>query len=72
MVQIDEEYNDPSLQAYTEAYQQQTFGQQVFRNGTLVPLSVALIQETTVFREFGPLAGGRRHQVPRGQGTEHE
>jgi hypothetical protein len=57
VIQIDEEYNDPSLQAYTEAYQQATFGQQVFRNGTLVPLSIALIQETTVFREFGPLAG---------------
>jgi WD40 repeat protein len=57
VVQIDESYNDPSLQAYTEAYQQQTFGQQVFRNGTLVPFSVALVQETTVFREFGPLAG---------------
>jgi len=57
IVQIDESYNDPSLQAYTENYQQQAFGQQVFRNGTLVPLSIALIQETTVFREFGPLAG---------------
>src|SRR6185436_5039634 len=34
-----------------------TFGQSVFRNGTLVPLGVAFVQETTVFREFGPLAG---------------
>ena len=39
------------------SYQQQQFGQQVFRNGTLVPLGVAFVQETTVFREFGPLAG---------------
>jgi len=29
----------------------------IFRNGTLVPLGVAFVQETTVFREFGPLAG---------------
>src|SRR6185436_8888212 len=29
----------------------------VFRNGTLIPLGAAFIQETTVFREFGPLAG---------------
>jgi len=29
----------------------------VLRNGTLVPLGAAFIQETTVFREFGPLAG---------------
>ena len=29
----------------------------MFRNGTLMPLGVAFVQETTVFREFGPLAG---------------
>ena len=40
-----------------QQYQQQRFGQQVFRNGTLLPFSVAFVQETTVFREFGPLAG---------------
>src|SRR5207245_2078741 len=40
VVQINEEYNDPNLQAYTQQYQQQTFGQQVFRSGTLLPLSV--------------------------------
>ncbi len=57
VVNIDEAYNDPSLQAYSEQYQQQTFGTQVFRNGTLVPLGAAFVQETTVFREFGPLAG---------------
>ncbi len=57
VVNIDESYNDPNLQAYTQAYQQATYGTQIFRNGTLVPLSVALVQETTVFREFGPLAG---------------
>ena len=56
-MQIDEAYNDPSLQAYSENYQQQNYGQQVFRNGMLVPLGAAFIQETTIFREFGPLAG---------------
>ena len=40
-----------------EQYQQQTYGQPVFRNGTLMPLGAAFIQETTIFREFGPLAG---------------
>jgi outer membrane protein assembly factor BamA len=29
----------------------------LFRNGTFVPFGVSLVQETTVFREFGPLAG---------------
>jgi hypothetical protein len=32
-------------------------GQPIFRTGTLIPLGVAFVQETTVFREFGPLAG---------------
>jgi hypothetical protein len=57
LVQIDEAYNDPTLETNSQLYQQQNFGQQVFRNGTLVPLGAAFIQETTVFREFGPLAG---------------
>src|SRR5262245_33525500 len=57
VVQIDEQYNDPTLQAYSQAYQEARYGQAVFRNGTLVPLGAAFVQETTVFREFGPLAG---------------
>src|SRR5919201_1786754 len=40
-----------------QQYQQAQYGQAVFRNGTLVPLGAAFVQETTVFREFGPLAG---------------
>jgi hypothetical protein len=57
LVQLAEEYNDPGLQAQAEAYQAATFGQAVFRNGTLMPLGAAFVQETTIFREFGPLAG---------------
>ncbi|MGE5242820.1 MAG: hypothetical protein ACM3SQ_01150 [Betaproteobacteria bacterium] len=57
LVQLSEQYNDPALQQYSQDYQQQVFGRQVFNNGTMVPFSVALVQETTVFREFGPLAG---------------
>jgi hypothetical protein len=56
-VQLNEEYNDPNLQAYSQAYQQALYGTTVLRNGTLVPLGAAFVQETTVFREFGPLAG---------------
>ena len=57
LIQLQEEYNDPTLQQQAEQYQQQVFGQPVFRNGTLMPLSAAFVQETTIFREFGPLAG---------------
>src|SRR5207245_557424 len=39
------------------AQQTARFGQPIFRNGTVLPLGAAFVQETTVFREFGPLAG---------------
>jgi WD40 repeat protein len=52
-----EEFDDPGLEAYSQQYQQQQFGQPLFNNGTMVPLGLTFIQETTVFREFGPLAG---------------
>src|SRR3954447_20227026 len=57
LIQLNEEYNDPSLQAYSNSYQQALYGTTVLRNGTLMPLGAAFVQETTVFREFGPLAG---------------
>jgi len=57
VVQLNEEYNDPGLQEIAQQYQQQAYGQSVFNSGTLVPLGLAFVQETTVFREFGPLAG---------------
>ncbi|MGE3512032.1 MAG: hypothetical protein AB7N65_24470 [Vicinamibacterales bacterium] len=50
---LSEQYNDPGVQAYIQSLQ----GATAFRNGTLVPFGVAFVQETTVFREFGPLAG---------------
>ena len=57
IVQLQEEYNDPQLQQLAQQYQQQYYGRQVFNNGSLMPLGIALVQETTVFREYGPLAG---------------
>src|SRR5439155_4982375 len=57
LYQLDESYDDPALQQQVQDVQRQTYGQQVFRNGTLVPFGLTFIQETTVFREFGPLAG---------------
>ena len=57
VVQLTEEYNDPTLQELAQQYQQQQFGTTVFHDGMLVPFGAAFVQETTVFREFGPLAG---------------
>jgi hypothetical protein len=56
-VQYREEFTDPLLEAYSRQYQEQQFGRQLFRNGNVVPMGVSFVQETTVFREFGPLAG---------------
>ncbi|MEW6322291.1 MAG: hypothetical protein AB1635_14525 [Acidobacteriota bacterium] len=52
-----ERFEDPSLEAFSQDFQQQQFGRQLFNNGTSVPFGAAFVQETTVFREFGPLSG---------------
>jgi hypothetical protein len=56
-MQYREEFNDPSLQQLSDQYQTEQFGRQLFRTGNFVPLGVNFVEETTVFREFGPLAG---------------
>jgi len=56
-VQLREEYNDPGIQFVADQYQQQTFGQAILRSGNMMPFGAEFIQETTIFREFGPLAG---------------
>jgi hypothetical protein len=57
LIQLNESYSDPNLQAQSQAYQEAVYGTTVLRSGTLLPLGAAFVQETTVFREFGPLAG---------------
>ncbi len=57
LLNYNEEFNDPALEEYSKAYQQQVYGTTLFRNGTSMPLGAAFVQETTVFREFGPLKG---------------
>ena len=53
----NERFQDPGLQDYSQEFQQQRFGRQLLNNGTMMPFGVTFVQETTVFREFGPLAG---------------
>jgi hypothetical protein len=57
MLQYRESFNDPTLQDISNQYQVDQFGRQLLRSGTYVPFGVNFVQETTVFREFGPLAG---------------
>ena len=57
LLQYREEFNDSSLQAYSDAYQQETFGRSLFQSGTFIPFGLNYVQETTIFRDFGPLSG---------------
>jgi outer membrane protein assembly factor BamA len=54
---LNERYNDPVLQQLTQQYQVDQYGSPIFRNGNMIPYGVSLVRETTVFREFGPVAG---------------
>ncbi len=57
---------------YSQDYQQQQFGRQLLNNGTMVPLGVAFVQETTIFREFGPLAGNTVRLSLRGRADDRQ
>lgn len=52
-----ERYNDPGVEFYADQFQQQQFGRSLFNNGSMVPFGAAFVQETTIFREYGPLSG---------------
>jgi len=56
-INLSEEYSNEALQASAEAFQQDTFGQPLLRNGNMAPIGVTFINETTVFRQYGPVAG---------------
>jgi hypothetical protein len=57
LVRYSENYNDPAVEQVAQEYQQQQYGGFLFNNGNALPLSISFIQETTIFREFGPLSG---------------
>jgi hypothetical protein len=47
----------PALAAGVAAVPDGPVRQSVFRNGHMLPFSASLVRETTVFREYGPVAG---------------
>jgi len=57
VVQFNERFNDSALAEASNNFQSAQFGRQIFQNGTFMPLGLTYVQETTVFREFGPLSG---------------
>jgi outer membrane protein assembly factor BamA len=56
-VHLSERYTDQSVQDLVEQEQVDRYGSAIFRNGHSIPVGVALVQETTIFREYGPVAG---------------
>ena len=57
LLQFKQGYNEPGLQQLADEYQQEIYGRTLFSDGTFMPLGVTFVRETTVFREYGPLAG---------------
>ena len=56
-VHLSERFADSSLQEESENFQEQNFGTLLFQSGNMVPLGLTFVHETTVFRDFGPVAG---------------
>ena len=57
LFQFNQGYNDAGLQQVADQYQVAQYGRTLFSNGSIMPLGATYVQETTVFREYGPLAG---------------
>ena len=57
MFHSKEEFRNAALEQQAVQFQQQQFGTSLFRDGAQIPFGVSFIQETTVFREFGPVDG---------------
>ena len=55
---FNERFDNPALEQQANAFQQAQFGSaDLFRNGAAMPFGVNFVQETAVFREFGPISG---------------
>ena len=54
---LSESYTNPLLQELANQYQIDQYGNPVFRNGHMIPFGLSIAHETTVFREYGPVAG---------------
>ncbi len=54
---MSEEYTNAAVQQEAVNYQIQQYGQSLLRNGHMIPFGVSLVNETTIFREYGPVAG---------------
>jgi hypothetical protein len=56
-LQFKQEYNEQQLQDIADQYQVDQYGRVLFVDGQFMPFGLTLVRETTIFREYGPLAG---------------
>lgn len=56
-VHMSEGYTNSALQQAAVDYQVQQYGQPLLRNGHMIPFAVSFVNETTIFRDYGPVAG---------------
>jgi hypothetical protein len=56
-IHLNEGYVNEALQQQAEQYQREVYGQSLFRNGHMIPFGLSFVNESTIFREFGPVAG---------------
>ena len=57
LLQFSQEYEEAELQEIADQYQETVYGRTLFTDGTFMPFGINFVRETTVFREYGPLAG---------------
>jgi outer membrane protein assembly factor BamA len=53
---LSETFRNTQLQDIADEFQERT-GSRLFRTGHMIPIGLSLVNETTIFREYGPVAG---------------
>jgi hypothetical protein len=56
-IYLNERYTNAAVQQAAEQYQMDQYGTSLLRHGHMIPFEASFINETTVYREYGPLAG---------------
>jgi hypothetical protein len=56
-LQYKQVFGQPLIEEAANDFQEQLYGRRLFSSGQFMPFGISFVQETTVFREYGPLAG---------------
>jgi len=56
-VYLREKFANDALQDISDQFQEENFGTTFYQTGHVVPLGLSFVHESTVFRDYGPVAG---------------